>query len=280
MLKSFVIAGSLILAGPAAAQSTGRTSPAAEAGVAEQRQAIAQTVERGRQLFALSRAGALATQDMLSRVPNAEATGVSGWIAEPQGNAMVVTFYADTAEGPVAAYRGTVLGGRVTARDLYPADSRPPLMSTAKRMAAARAATDALDNRVCASDQPFNVLVVPPANADAPIHVYQLTPMLERTAAPLGGHYRTTVNADGSVAQRETFGATCQDLQVPPAAGGRATRALEITEAGLSLPNEIHVLTSLMTGRPLVVRTGSDIWGVTGEGIGELRQRRSPAVGR
>src|SRR5688500_18549573 len=60
---------------------------------AEQRADLERSAARGRQLFAVARAGLLATQDMLSRVADPEAVGISGWVAEPEGNARAVRFY-------------------------------------------------------------------------------------------------------------------------------------------------------------------------------------------
>ena len=69
---------------------------------AEQRAEMQLAAARGRQLFAIARAGMLATQDMLSRVADPAAAGITGWVAEPEGNAMAVTFYGDSDSGPGA----------------------------------------------------------------------------------------------------------------------------------------------------------------------------------
>ena len=72
-------------------------------------------------------------------------------------------------------------------------------------MAAARAATDALDHHPCGSDE-FNVFVVPPASPDAPIDVYQLSPQTQRGHFPLGGHFKSTIAPDGSVVASTALG--------------------------------------------------------------------------
>ena len=107
---------------------------------------------------------------MLSRVSDPEAAGIAGWIAEPEGNGVTVTFHAE-AQGDAprgVVYRANILGGRVVSRDVFLApESRPPLNRIQARMAAARATAAAQEHRPCGADQ-FNYFVVPPAGPDAP----------------------------------------------------------------------------------------------------------------
>jgi hypothetical protein len=231
-------------------------------------------VERGRLLAAIARSGMIATQDMLSRVPDPEGAGITGWLAEPEGNAMAVTFYADTDAGPRAVFRASVLGGRVTSRNVHAAADRPPLTALQARMAAARAVAAAQDHRPCAGDQ-FNYLVVPPAGAQAPVDVYQVTPALERGRFPLGGHFRTTVNAAGSVAETRGFTNACVSAELGPATPGQPPRPIGVTHLLDPMPVEIHVLAAVLTGRPLLVATGEPerVWLVTGDRITEVRPR-------
>src|SRR5262245_52732823 len=60
---------------------------------------VAEIVARGRLIGSIARSGQIATQDMLSRVPNPDSAGISGWIAMPEGNGTTVTFYADGVDG-------------------------------------------------------------------------------------------------------------------------------------------------------------------------------------
>src|SRR5690606_20170188 len=115
----------------------------------EQAGQLAAAVQRGQQLTAIARAGIIATQDMLSRISDPEAAGIAGWIAEPEGNATQVIFYAHGAEGgdPVAVYRANIIGPRVVSRDIFPAADRPALNPIEARMARARDATDGLDHQ-------------------------------------------------------------------------------------------------------------------------------------
>jgi hypothetical protein len=234
--------------------------------------AVERTAERGRLLVAIARAGILATQDMLTRLSDPEGAGITGWIAEPQGNAMDVTFYAAAQDVPKAVYRATINGGRIVSREIFLGDDRPVLNPIQARMAAARAATEGLEHAAC-TDQPFNVLVVPPASADAPVDVYQTSAPARRGAFPLGGHFRSTVAADGTVAETRGFTNSCVEVELPPAAAGQPTRPVGITHLLDPMPTEVHVLLSQLMGRPLLVATGDPqrVWLVTGDRIAEVR---------
>lgn len=256
---------------PAPAADDGPTEPAPPLTRAETA-AVERTAARGRLLIALARAGILATQDMLGRVSDPEGAGIAGWIAEPEGNAVTVTFYAEGEGGPQAVYRASILGGRVTARDVFLGAERPGLTPLQARMAAARAATDALDHRAC-TGQPFNVIVVPPATARAPIDVYQLSAPEAPGRFPLGGHFRATVAPDGSIAEARGFTNACVDLAAPPPPSGEAPAPLGLTHLLDPAPTEIHLFLAQLTGRPLLVATGEPhrVWLVTPERIAEVR---------
>jgi hypothetical protein len=213
-------------------------------------------VQRGRLLGLIDRSGRFATRDMLSRISDPSAAGISGWIAEPEGNAVAVTFYADTDAGPVSVYRVAILGGRIVSRDVHvTASARPPLNPIQARMAAARAATGRLDHRPCAGEV-FNVFVVQPATADGPIDVYQISPQTRRGFYFLGGHFKTSVAADGSVAATRGFANACLDTAVADPAPGARPAPIAITHLLDPLPQEIHVFLSIWTGHPLIVVAG------------------------
>lgn len=268
---------------PAAAPTP--PAPAAPASTASQpappltREQIAtldRTVARGRLLIEIARAGIFATQDMLTRVSDPNGVGISGWIAEPAGNSMLVTFYAN-GEGetaaPKAVYRVTILGGRVTSREIFLGADRPALNPVQARMAAARTASDSDELRAC-NDQPFNVFVVPPAGAGAPVDVYRMTALAQRGRIPLGGHYRSTVASDGSV-ETHRFANACPNIDVPAAAEGAPPRPVGLTHLADPLPTEIHMLIAQSAGRPLLVVAGDPqrVWLVTGEGLAEIRDQ-------
>jgi hypothetical protein len=265
---------------PAASAPTPRLVPAP---TAEERARLVATVTRGRLLFELARAAQLTTQDLLTRVPDPTAAGVTGWVATPDGNTTTVTYYADGADGPVAVYRGQVTGGRVAARDVFTGADRPPLTPTQRRMAAARRAVEGLDARPCSGD--FNVFVIPPASEAAPVEVYKISPQPGRGRYPLGGHYLATVAPDGSIASTRSFTNRCLDVDAgAPAtqlAGAPAPQPIAVTHLLDPLPTEIHVFLSLWMNRPLLVATGNPerLWTVARGRIGLVGAAQTPPPG-
>jgi hypothetical protein len=241
----------------------------------EEHAAFEAATQRGRLLGAIAHAGQIGTQDMLAHVSDPGGAGISGWIAVPEGNAVTVIFYAAGANGapPASVYRVSIVGGRVTGRQTFLTGTRPPLGPHEARMAAARAATDALDHHPCGGDD-FNVFVVPAAAPDAPIDVYQLSPQTGRGHFPLGGHFKSTIAPDGSVLASAPLAAACADLAVPEAAAGQEAHPLPVTDAADPLPTELHVFLSIWTNHPLVVAAGEPrrLFAVTGEGISAVHQ--------
>ena len=271
---------------PTPAPSARTTAPRAQAAAIppppltrDQIATLDRTVERGRLLVAIARAGLVATQDMLTRVSDPNGAGITGWIAEPAGNSMLVTFYADgeaDAAAPKAIYRATVLGGRVTSRELFLGADRPALSPPQARMAAARNASENAEIRACTA-QPFNVLVVPPASPSAPVDVYRISSPAQRGRFPLGGHFRSTVAANGAVETRG-FANACTMIDAPPVPEGRQPPPIAVTHLLDPLPTEIHLLLAQTVGRPLLVVAGEPqrLWLVTGDRLAEVRDRAVP----
>jgi hypothetical protein len=232
---------------------------------------------RGQLLISLARAGIIGTRDMLSRVSDPEGAGIAGWIAQPEGNGTKIIFYARADTGPVAVYRADILGGRVVSRDVFLGGDRPALNPIEARMAAARDITDALENQACGG-QPFNVFVIPPASASAPVDVYQISPATQRGRFPVGGHFKSVVAAGGTVSATHSFAEGCPDLVAPETPAGQAPQAVSVAASADPLPTEIHVFLSLWSGRPLRVAAGDPPrqFLVAGEAITEA----SPPAGR
>ena len=275
----FVVALAVALsASPLSAQQANRRATAAPAAPhlelsAEQQAELRQSVTRGRALAVLLEASRVTTRDMLARVPEAERDTIVGWIARPEGNGVTVTYFARQGEGYAAAYRGQLLGGRISSPQVYAAAARPALAGVEARMASARMTAEALENRPCTGTA-FNTVVLPP-EGDGPILVYQFTPRSAANKVPTGGHYRVTVAPDGSVAQSTNLAETCEDLTLTPVPAGQRSRPLVVNARDILLPGELYPFLALWAGRPLVVATGTEqvrLWGVTGEGIAELQQ--------
>lgn len=275
MRKPLLLAAALAVLPPVAALA--QPAPAAPAAAPldlteEQRANLELAVARGRALAVIDAAGQVASADARTRVPEASAADLVGWIAQPEGNGVAVTYFEKEGDGYAAVYRSQVLGGRATAPQVFAAGSRPALTGAAARMAAARTAAAALDHQPCGPA--FNYLVLPPEN-DGSVLVYQMSPRMAADKVPGGGYFRASVAADGSVAQSTPLAGACTELALPAAAAGRRPRPLEVNARGSEWPNELHVFLSLWTQRPVVVATGTDqvrLWGVTGEGIAELQQ--------
>jgi hypothetical protein len=240
----------------------------------EQRAELEQAVTRGRMLAAVDRAGYLSRRDMLARVPNPAEAGIEGWIAQPEGNAMTVTYFVKQGEGYAAIYKGQVLGGRVVSPQVYAAGNRPALTGAAARMAAAGEKAETLDQQKPCNGPAFNNLVLPP-EGNGPVLVYRMSPRMAPDRVPGGGYFRTAVGDDGSIVQASSLGGECRDLPLPAAAAGQRPPPLLVNARDAVLPNELHVFLALWTQRPVVVATGDEpsrLWGVNGRGIAELPQ--------
>ena len=286
MRMFLLLAAAAAVAAPALAQQEGDTAQdkaqvtAAPAApplqlTAAHRASIAEAIRRGRLIATIDRAGAVTTRDMLARIADPAAAGIVGWIAEPEGNAVTVTYYAREGDGYSAVYRSQMLGGRAVSPQVFEAGARPALTGYAARMAAARTAVGDLDRTPCGGGSDFNTIILPPAAADGPVLVYRISPRMAAETVPASGHYRTEVAADGSVGETVALAGECTDLRLTPLAAGQRPRPLVVNARDAELPGELHVFLSLWSGRPLAVATGTDavrMWGVTGEGIGELAQ--------
>lgn len=239
----------------------------------EQKAELQQSLLRGRALAILDQSARLTSADMLTRIPDPAGAGIAGWVALPEGSGVTVTYYAPADEGYEAVYKAQVLSGRVTSPQVYAPGSRPPLVGSAARMAAARQAAEGVENERCGGPS-FNLLVLPP-EGDGPVLVYQMSPRMEAAKVPAAGHYRIAVAADGTVGETVPLGGPCADLDLPPVPAGQRPRPVTVNARSATLPNELHVFLSLWTGRPIVVATGTGpvrLWGVTGQGVGELQQ--------
>ena len=239
----------------------------AGAQTAEERSQLDWVIERGRLLFDLDRAAWVGTDDMLARVDESAGQGMRGYVVEPEAAAYIVTFFGGPEDAPVAFYRGRVENHRVVDREIFPADTRPPLTALQRRLAAVRGMAGQLGRRPC-GDAPFNTAVIPPTAPDGPIDLYLLTPQVRANEYPLGGHYRFTIAADGSVQSSREFTRAC--MAMDPSRGapqGARPAALMITHLLDPIPTEIHVFSSLTSQLPIYVMTGERVWEVNGNEI-------------
>ncbi len=233
---------------------------------------INRAAERGRLLIALSRAGILATQDLLSRVPNPQGAGIDGWIAEAEGQAVRISFFDNTEGGPTLVYRAEVLGGRVTSRDTFLGSYHPEMSRAQARLVAARNAVEALNHTAC-SPQGFNILAIPPTAGGGPIDVYEISAPSQRGRFPIGGHFRTTVTGNAQAGEGHAFANACADIIVTDPPAGQQPPPVQVAAGADPLPTEIHVLMSAMSGRALTFTAGDPArqWLVAGPRIAEIR---------
>jgi hypothetical protein len=192
-------------------------------------------------------------------LPREKMQAIRGWIVEPHGEALTVTYYGLDGTRPYAIYAADYAGDKVV--DERVPMTAEPLSAQGERMAGALDVARALQLKGCV-DRPFNTVVLPP-QADGVIPVYLLTPMLKIDAYPFGGHYEVDIGTDGKVAATRDFTRSCLVLEQP----ADATMAF-ITHLLDPHPTEIHVYLSLWMGKPLAVGTGKDTaWMVEGARI-------------
>lgn len=273
-IRSILIAASMLAAAPALAQKPAAAPPAPPPSPAAERAAIAFAEGRGRLLYGLDRAAWVATDDFVALMPDFEAQGARGYIVERAGDGFTVTFYGGPADALVAFYRGDVRDHSMSGREVFPPSARPALTAGQRRLVAARdAAATAARGRPC-GNRPFNSAVVPPAAADEPIDVYLMTPQASRDQWPMGGHYRLTIAADGSVSNERAFTNTCLVVSGGPVPPGATPVGMGVTHLLDPVPTEIHVFTALAARFPLFVGISDPprTYEVTGEGIRLVRR--------
>jgi hypothetical protein len=234
----------------------------------EERTRLDWAAARGRLIFELDRAAWVGTDDMIARIPNASSSGMRGYIVERDGSGFAVTFFGGPEDRPVAFYRGRVENRQVVAREIFPADARPALTPIQRRLAAVRQLATTLDRRPCGTTS-FNTAIIPPETPEGPVDLYLLTPQVRARQYPLGGHFRFTIAADGSILSSRDFTRSCIDLGEEDARQNEDLVAMFITHLLDPIPTEIHVFTSLTAHAALGVGTQNPdrVWWVTGDQI-------------
>jgi hypothetical protein len=245
----------------------GVAAPAAAQTPEEQRQ-LDWAGQRGRLIFELDRAAWVTTDDMLARVRDPSAAGISGWTVERDGDGYKVIYFA-RGEGDAmsAVYQGRVENHHVVSRQVFPPGARPPLTALERRLALARGLVERMGRRPCTSG-PFNTVAIPPDSPDGPLDLYALTAQTENGTYPFGGHFLAHVSAAGEILSQRAFTNGCLNMNVPPQRQER-TEALAVTHLLDPLPTEIHVFLSLSAGLPVFVATNNPerVWEVDGDRI-------------
>jgi hypothetical protein len=233
--------------------------------------ALRAAVERGRLLYAYDQAAWHGTDDMLAKIRN-PGERLGGWIVDGPPESAQLIFYDRNAADPRAVYVARFNGSKlVSSRVLGPGEDRSLTPQRKRMIAAVRTASAALEAsqvQRCAA-KPFNTVVLPPASANDPVSVYYLTPQTDTKIIPFGGHYRVDVSADGTAGPVRAFTRSCIQLPIDPPAESKEAKSALLTISHLldPTPTEIHVFSSLVAGRRVMVITAAKrIWSVDGDG--------------
>jgi hypothetical protein len=251
----------LTLAAPAAAQPRQGGQPAPI------REFDLPTIERlGREIWRQDVLAARATDALLARVPDPAAAGVVGWLIAGGGPPDRVRFLRGSGEQLESAYDVEV-PATGEPRVVEPVDRRLTADERVRfeaQQAAARRVT-----RVCRPG--YNTAVFPDIDGDGWL-VWLLAPSPAAGVAPLGGHYRFTVSADGRTVERaDALSASC--LAIDPRQGLEpGARPVGIMGSHIVSPTpiETHVFLQLLYGLPMYVMAGDQLWKIVDGRIGKV----------
>jgi hypothetical protein len=230
---------------------------------------IERAVSRGQQIFAFDRAAAAADEELRRRMPD---PGVTGWIAEPQGDAVRVTFYRTSGDRPQAVFSADVTRREIRSSHLYTGgenrDLTPSQTALARARAAALAATVGNGLKPC-TPAPFDVVVLPGRTPSDPVAVYLLSVPTEKHEYPFGGHHEVDVSPAGQVLATHSFSDACMPMNTKSYERGGFLAAFAVTHLPDPTPTEIHVFLSLELHEALMVTTGEPeaIWSVRGQKV-------------
>ncbi|MFN3514024.1 MAG: hypothetical protein ACK41C_13330 [Phenylobacterium sp.] len=246
---------------------------------AEAAPGLAEIERRGAALYAYDQAGWVVS-DLAVEQPEHLRRQFRGWVVEPDGDLLKVTFYGVKGRKPHALFIGHVRGSEVLSSSVVEESGGGDVLSPlALRLIRARdAAVRHGLSGYCAPAQ-FNPVMLPPESSDGTIFVYFLTPQTKLNVYPAGGHYRYDVNAAGRVVSRRAFTRSCIDLSVdgpPPLPDGKPVAAA-VAHLLDPHPTEIHVFLSLWMKMPvLVIIPDKGVWQVDGARISQEQIAPSP----
>lgn len=247
---------------PAQAQTPTLTS--------EQRSALDLAAKRGALLYAYDQAAWHATDDLMSKLENAESR-VGGWIVDGPPEASTVTFFDRASPTPYAVYEARFRNGAlVESRELGEGDDRALSAAQLRLIDARQIALEAFATakvKTCAEGSP-NLVVLPPEETGGSTLVYLLTPQPRITTFPLGGHYRVAITAEGEAGDVRGFAKSCLMMDVR-LKDGKQPKMFATSHLLDPTPTEIHVFTSLAAHLPLAVVTmpNDQLWVVQGTRI-------------
>jgi hypothetical protein len=239
---------------------------------------LATVAARGAQLYAFDQAAWHTTDSLLAqKLPDAAMSAIRGWVVEPRGNLLTVTYYGLDADTPYAIYVADFRGGKVVGERVPKTDADRALSATGQRMAAARGVAAGQPPTKCV-DRPFNTVVLPPQPDSGVIPVYLLTPMVQDGAYPVGGHHELDIGRDGAIVATRDFSKSCLSIAAQDRAGTKTAAAMFVTHLLDPHPTEIHVYLSLWSGKPIFVGAGDKVWEVAGARVRPTDRKQNPAA--
>ncbi|MGY4395108.1 hypothetical protein ACVWZA_000269 [Sphingomonas sp. UYAg733] len=256
----------VILAQPAHAEETGKPPVIQTAD-------LATVAARGAEIYAFDQAAWHTTDAMLARkLPQDVMRAIRGWVVEPVGDLLTVTYYGLRNTTPYAIYVADYRDGKVVTDRMPDATGDRSLSARALRMAAAHDVAAAQPFGACV-ERPFNTVTLPPRLGSDIIPVYLLTPMMKRDAYPAGGHHEVDIGPDGKLLAVRDFSKSCLTLDSPD-----DTKGLWMTHLLDPHPTEMHVYLSLWSGQTMFVGTPDDaVWNVNGTRIEKLDPKKGGA---
>ena len=257
-MRTLALAFSLAtIACPAAAQ---HTIPSTD---------LATVSARGTAIYDYDQAAWHTTDTMVARhLPDAVMRAIRGWVVEPRGDVLRVTYFGLADGTPYAIYVADYGNGAVSHERVPEAGGDRALSPLGLRLAAARvAATTAGESLLKCSDRAFNTVVLPP-DPGGIIPVYLLTPQTVNDHYPMGGHHEIDIAADGGIVAQRDFTRSCLTVGETDAPAGGKPVAILVTHLLDPHPTEIHVFTSLTAHQPIFVATADGaLWTVAGARI-------------
>lgn len=228
---------------------------------------LATVSKRGAQLYAFDQAAWHSTDTMLAKgLPQEAMRAIRGWVVEPNGDVLTVTYYGLEGTTPYAIYAADVRGGKVVG-ERVPGPTDRALSAQGVRMAAAASVARTRSFPRCI-DRPFNTVILPP-EPDGTVPVYLLTPMVTNGEYPFGGHHEVDVGPDGKVVGTRDFTKSCLAMKSAP-----GDVMLWITHLLDQHPTELHVYLSLWSGKSVAVGTSDKkVWEVSGTRIEPIDEK-------
>ncbi len=236
---------------------------------------LATVAARGAEIYAFDQAAWHSTDALTARkLPIDVMHAIRGWVVEPAGDVLTVTYYGLSGTTPYAIYVAEYRDGRIVADRVPDATGDRSLSAQAVRMAAARDVAMAQPFGACV-ERPFNTVTLPPRPGSGVIPVYLLTPMLKWNAYPVGGHHEVDIGADGTVLATRDFSKGCMVAELPD----KPTLFMTVSHLLDPQPTEIHVYLSLWSRRPMIVGTQDNVlWNVDGTKVAKMDVKMAGAT--